>query len=200
LYPKAGKPVPYPFVASGSAPEDPPINLVFGVLIDQTTGQVFPGHTLPFPDPHRWAVLFKRDKRLHRSDPFTLVVFGVLLGSTGLPTVQWYVTLEIPRGVGGSRDEVDIGWPDSGEADLCPSNFVPFGGFNRPGTIKVTLSGGVAATASSVYYDLTDGFWSAQFDAFAQPATACNLDATLTPLAGSPDTAMTKSNLRFQNC
>jgi hypothetical protein len=201
-HPQKGKPVKVPFVASGLAPTNKKIDFVFGRLVDQTTGHVFPGKTLPFPDIHRWAILFKKDPNLVLSDPFTLEVYGMAIDAKGKPAVVWQCSLTMPKPSGKIQFQLVIGWPVSNENDLCPSNFVPYGTYDTPGTIAVTLSGGVSIPppAVPIYYDPTGGIWAAQFDPFAQPGSACQLDATLTKTTGGVDTALSKTGLAFQNC
>jgi hypothetical protein len=195
-------PLKFPFVASGLAPRDKKIDVVVGRLVDQTNGDSFPGFTLPFPDIYRWAIYFNKDSHMVLTDQFTLEVFGIAISAQGLVVAEWKCSTGMLKPLDLHVIDIAIGWPDSHDHTLCPSNFVPYGTYNDAGTIAVTLSGGVSATAESVQY--VDGIWSAQFNAQDFPSTlptaACNLDAKLTTSSGGTEYAGTKTDLVFQNC
>jgi hypothetical protein len=132
---KVQKPVGLPFVASGLAPDTMNIAFVFGRLVDQTDPrQVFKGMTLNFPDPYRWAIYFRRDSTLVAGHLFTLDVYAVVNDSQGKPASVSYLYSEVDLRIGDY--DVRIYWPYSAEDDLCPSNFVPYGTFSDPGTVR----------------------------------------------------------------
>jgi hypothetical protein len=199
-YPAGDNRVRFPLVASGVAPDDLGIDLVYGRLVDQTTAQVYPGLTLPFPLPCPWAVYFRHGPGLVVTRPLTLEVFGIALNGQGVPKAVWHDSLNLPEEPGIIQQAVFIGWPASNETDLCPSSFVPYGTYNPAGTIAATLKcgGTTVATASSIYYDPSGGIWAAQFDPFAQPSSPCQLDVTLTTSSGVDTRSIT--GLGFQNC
>jgi hypothetical protein len=196
-HPRKDKQISLPFVASGLAPAN--VDFVYGRLRDQATGQILRGTTLAFPVPYRWAICFGRDPSFVPGNAHTLEVFGVAIDGLGQSSIPWYDSVNLPKRTGPIPFDIAIGWPDSNESDLCPSNFVPYGSYSTKGIIEVRLSGGASLTASSVQYDTLHGLWVAQFDAFNRPASPCNLDATLTTSTGV-DTAPTKTGLVFQSC
>jgi hypothetical protein len=204
---RGGKPVQRAFVASGWAPDDKNIDFVFGRLVDQTNGQIFRGRTLPFPEPHRWAIYFSsKDLGLDASHTFTLDVFGIVADAMGSGTAAavWRpdsVTITFAPPYGGAPA---ISWPHApDDCPLCTSNFGPYGTYDTAGTITATLKlqngGGTVATASSIYYDPTGGIWAAQFNQFNPPSGNCELDVTETAPNGTTS-SQSSSNLTFNNC
>src|SRR5262249_47748883 len=143
---------------------------------------------------YRWAIYFRPVGSLPIgiTQSYTLEVFGIQMRDRDKQAIVGDASVDMMLITGV---EPTIAYPDhDGENDLCPSNFVPYGLYNPPGTLTVALSGGVSLNASSISYDALNNFWSAQFDAFDQPTSSCVLTVT----QGVNSTR--RSRLGFGNC
>jgi hypothetical protein len=174
------------------------IDFVFGRLVDLAANQVVRrGQTLPTTEPYRWAIHFRRGgPALHPGTPYRLEVFGLVIGAQGLPTVQWDDAVDLT--FHSPVYDIKIEWPDhDGENDLCASNFVPYGTYSPAGTVIVTLDCGAGPISPAwIYYDPTEGDWSAQFDPLVPvPTGNCTLTASL-----GISSSDIRHNLQFQNC
>jgi hypothetical protein len=191
FHPREGATLPPSFVAFGIV--DAAVFQVVGRLVQDGQTRCW-GQPIPLAASGCWALYFRKVFGGPGSLPCTLEVFGLYIDASGALSVR---PIDAPRDITivTGTYMTKIRWPPSNENGICSNNFVAYGGYDSPGTISGTLSGGCNANNTSRFQDPSTGFWSVGFDPFQAPTDPCTLSIYLDGVLKD-----STSNLGFQNC